>query len=60
MVSLAYAMWTVCAVVATMALAKEAKISVNMIALGAGYMAAVAAWAWLRRDRMPREWDGKS
>jgi UDP-N-acetylmuramyl pentapeptide phosphotransferase/UDP-N-acetylglucosamine-1-phosphate transferase len=59
-VSLAYAMWTVCAVVATMALAREAKISVNMIALGAGYMAAVAAWAWLRRDRMPREWDGKS
>lgn len=56
-VSLAYALWTGFAVVATMALAGEAKMGASVIALGTGYMAAVAAWAWLRRDRMPREWD---
>ncbi|MFT3896159.1 MAG: glycosyltransferase family 4 protein [Thermomonas sp.] len=58
-VSMAYALWTVSAVVATLVLAREVKMGGSVIALGTGYMAAVAAWGWLRRERMPQEGGSK-
>ena len=57
-VSAAYAMWTACAV-ATMVLARGAGTGGSAVALMVGYMAAVAIWARLGRNRTTQEGDGE-
>lgn len=58
-VTLAYALWTACAV-ATIVLIRGAGMGEGAVALGAGYAAAAAAWAWMRRDRMTQEGEVQS
>ncbi|QDQ74737.1 glycosyltransferase family 4 protein [Pseudoluteimonas lycopersici] len=58
-VSLAYALWTACAV-ATMVLARGAGTGVGAAALGIGYAAAAMIWAWLRWNRTTQEGSGQA
>lgn len=58
-VTAAYALWTACAVV-TMVLARGAGTVAGAVALGTGYVAAAATWAWIRRDRTTQEGSGQS
>jgi UDP-N-acetylmuramyl pentapeptide phosphotransferase/UDP-N-acetylglucosamine-1-phosphate transferase len=58
-VSLAYALWTACAV-ATMVSARGAGTGEGAVALFMGYAAAATAWAWLRRDRTTQEGSGQA
>ena len=58
-VSLAYALWTACAVV-TMVLARGAGTKAGAASLGIGYVAAAVAWAWLKRDRTTQEGNGQA
>ena len=59
LVSLAYALWTACAVV-TMVLARGAGTGAGAVALGIGYAAAVVTWAWLKWNRTTQEGSGQA
>ena len=58
-VSLAYALWTACAVV-TMVLARGAGTGAGAATLGIGYVVAAVTWSWLRRDRTTQKGSGQA